>query len=269
MKADNFIENSGGSKKLYTGIGRFQIIAINPSQEELAKIYNSSNVKEPNYEREEGARLDFYLKEVYTDEIMKMAIFVSNKIVKSRDESKTQFLNLAGQSFYYTSVQEIEEKNAMISEDEAWRIFRTEGLREAREGEAKVIDLLKALFNLSNDVQNSLEFDNWNKIANGNVRELRELVDKANQRNRTVCLLCGVKDEKYQDIYTNLFLPHGYREKAEARLWKDASNNFKSFYTTTSSLQEYNPMASPTDAEVEDDSPFNDMGNTSANGSLF
>tara|TARA_R110002072_G_scaffold122468_1_gene257062 strand:+ start:50 stop:562 length:513 start_codon:yes stop_codon:yes gene_type:complete len=101
---------------------------------------------------------------------------------------KNQWLNAIGQSTWSDGNPEYD-----------W--YKMEGLRKALTGEETLINFTKAWANVANG--DEAYFDSIAKIVKGDVAEVKALVGLL-EKNQ-VRLLVGVKDGKYQTVYTKVF----------------------------------------------------------------
>ena len=108
----------------------------------------------------------------------------------SKDGSKSMWTNSRGQ---------ISWSDTDPSAKYDW--YHGEGVRKAYVGEDTLINFIKAWANVSNGGDCYLE--TIDKIVNGDVSELKQLIGALTENK--VRLLMGVKDEKYQTIYTKHF----------------------------------------------------------------
>jgi hypothetical protein len=182
-----------GSIKLWAGITNMEVKAVNPNLAELNAM--GINMKtEPNYSLEMNGRDIF--KVIFwvgnPDLTTKVEFLLENtpKITKNGD--KTQFVNAYGQFAYATNAE------ALTNYD--W--YKHEGVRAAFPNEEKLIGFIKAWANVANGGKVFLE--SMDKIAAGtDLTELKQLVTQL-AANR-VRVLVGVKDGKYQNVYTHYF----------------------------------------------------------------
>ena len=110
-----------------------------------------------------------------------------------RPESRTgkyQWINKFGQTAWGT-----ENPSAQYE----W--FKNEGVRRAYVGEETLIEFMRSWANVGRDGECAI--DNIKDVMSGNVHELKSYVS-ALKENR-VRLLLGVKDDKYQQVYTRFF----------------------------------------------------------------
>lgn len=181
-------EVTGGGVKLYSGLSNFNIIAINPTLEELHGL--GIKVKsEPNYfvefSGEEYFKLTFWIKN--EDLTTRFEILMNSKERVSQS-GKNQWINNIGQSTWSEGAPTYE-----------W--WKGAGERKALTGEETLINLVKAWANVANG--DEVYFETIDKIVRGDVSEMKALVTLL--ANNAVRLLIGVKDGKYQAVYTKVF----------------------------------------------------------------
>jgi len=177
-----------GGIKTFSGLTNVTVKAVNPTMAELHAM--DINVKqEPNYEIEFSGeaynKIVFWL--VNPDGNFKLEILMQNK-AKVSQNGKNQWMNAIGQSTW--------------SEDApAYEWWKKEGERKAYTGEETLINFVKAYANVASG--DEVYFDTMAAIANGDLTELKALV--ANLSTNEVRVLIGVKDSKYQQVYTKYF----------------------------------------------------------------
>ena len=177
-----------GGIKTYSGLTNVKVKAVNPTMAELHAM--DINVKqEPNYtvefSGEEYNKIVFWLANA--DGNFKLEILMQNK-PKVSQNGKFQWMNNIGQSTW--------------SEDApTYDWWKTEGQRKAYTGEETLINFVKAWANVA--AGDEVYFDSMPAIANGTLAEITNLV-KALSTNE-VRVLIGVKDDKYQQVYTKYF----------------------------------------------------------------
>lgn len=177
-----------GGIKVYSGLTNVNIIAVNPTMEELHAL--DINVKqEQSYTVTIGER-----------EFNKVCFWVNNEDGNYKIEfllqpeervsqnGKNEWINSIGQSTWST-------------EEPSYDWWKSEGQRKAYVGEITLMDFIKAWANVASGGQVTL--DTIDNIVRGDVAELKTLVTalKGNQ----VRVLIGVKDGKYQQVYTKYF----------------------------------------------------------------
>jgi len=178
----------GGGIKTYSGLTNVNVIAVNPTMAELHAL--DINVKsEPNYTitmgDQEYNKVVFWLANA--DGNFKLEILMQ-PINRVSQTGKHQWINNVGQTTW--------------SEDApTYEWWKPAGSRKAYRGEDTLIDFVKAWANVAQGGDAS--FDTIQSIVRGDVSEIKALVDalKPNQ----VRVLIGVKDDKYQQVYTKYF----------------------------------------------------------------
>ena len=233
-----------GSIKLWAGITNMEVKAVNPNMAELNAM--GINIKtEPNYSLEMNGRDIF--KVVFwvsnPDLTTKVEFLLENtpKITKNGD--KTQFVNNYGQFAYAT--------DAAALGNYEW--YKQEGVRAAYPNEEKLIGFIKAWANVANGGKVSLE--TMNKIAAGtDLTELKQLV--AQLAANRVRVLVGVKDGKYQNVYTSYF---GRTQKSgDSYFIKHLNGEYSGFNAEfPGDLQwgQFSPQLSVTTADAEPAAP--------------
>jgi hypothetical protein len=256
----NFLENHKEAKiserKLYTGICPVNVIAINPTVDDLKKIYNKDEVNEPQYlsVNEEGrtkCRLDFYIKSDLEDVdlLTKFSIYLEDKEDVSAS-GKKRFINLRTQSMYANSVEEIATNPNLT-----WFDIKT--ARVAKVGEVQLYEMLVRLTNASIEEDSRLELSNLDAMIKGNVSELREINEKV---GKGLKVLLGVKDNQYQDVYNRFFMKKGQtRMDAMVKNATGEYGSFKSDFQDSMTLQEYVVKPMPEDDSVVDNTSSSAM----------
>jgi len=167
-----------GGIKVYSGLTNVKVLAVNPTMAELHAM--DINVKqEPNY------------KVSFSDQDYNKVVFwLANEDGNFRvsQAGKHQWINATGQSTW-------------SEEAPSYEWWKADGQRKAYIGEETLINFVKAWANVANG--DEVSFDTINAIASGDVTEIKELVKVLT--NNEVRVLIGVKDDKYQQVYTKYF----------------------------------------------------------------
>ena len=177
-----------GGIKTYSGLTNVKVITVNPTMAELHAL--NINVKqEPNYTVEFSG--DEYNKIIFwvtnEDGNFKLEILMQNKPRVSQS-GKHQWMNNIGQATW--------------SENEpTYEWWKPEGQRKAYTGEETLINFTKAWANVASG--DEVSYDTMSAIVNGDVTEIKGLIKALNTNE--VRVLIGVKDDKYQQIYTKYF----------------------------------------------------------------
>ena len=188
IKSNASTEEVLGGLKLFSGLTNVNVIAVNPTMAELHAL--DIKVKsEPTYTvnivDKEYNKITFWIQN--EDGSYRFDVLMQNAPRVSQT-GKHQWMNAIGQSTW--------------SEDEpSYDWWKPEGQRKAYVGEETLINFVKAWANVRQG--DEVTFETIANIAKGDVKELRELVGalKGNQ----VRVLVGVKDDKYQSVYSKYF----------------------------------------------------------------
>ena len=226
------VEVTGGIP-LYTGIGAMSVVAVNPTLGEL----NAIGVKmktEPNYQdisfSDDGPtynKLTFWLSNEEHNFTCRMEILVTPGPRQLSKTGKYQWSNSVGQTAWGAE-----------NPADTYEWFRDKGVRRTYQGEDTLIDFIKAWANIPNGGECSL--DTIDAIFKGDVEELTQLVATLKD-NKVRCLL-GVKDGKYQQVYTKCFgRLKPKRNDMFARALNDDYRQFKAEYNEDLELQRYSP----------------------------
>lgn len=219
MKGNDSKEKVVASINRYMGLANLSIIAINPTAEEMQKLLGMEELpKEPQYKDIElkddsstdGKRLANKVRLVlrgknqvkidttFQEETITAMhdIFVSQRPVVS-STGKPKILNGLGVDTW----QDLDTLRA--NERMKW-FTKNEPLYQAREGEVELLKIFREYLNLSS--KDECRFEDFNKIANGDVSELKKYISKWSGNAAT--FLLGVKeveDKEYQTVYTKCF----------------------------------------------------------------
>ena len=189
IKSNSSTEQVAGSGiTLYSGLTNMKVVAVNPSMKELHAM--EIKVKqEPNYSvsfnNEDYNKVVFWLGN--EDTTVKMEILTQPKARVSQS-GKNQWINNVGQSTWSESSPSYE-----------W--WKNEGEHHAFVGEETLINFVKSWANVANG--DEVSFETTKKIANGDVAEIKALVGVLGTNE--VRVLVGVKDDKYQTVYSKHF----------------------------------------------------------------
>ena len=188
IKSNDSTQEVIGGIKTFSGLTNVNVLAVNPTMAELHAM--DINVKqEPNYDvafsDQEFKKITFWLANA--DGNFKLEILVNNTHKESKT-GKFQWINNIGQVTWSTDAPSYD-----------W--WKSEGQRKAYTGEETLINFVKAWANVANG--DDVSFDTISSIVTGDVTEIKALLGalKSNQ----VRVLIGVKDDKYQQVYTKYF----------------------------------------------------------------
>lgn len=191
--------------KLYTGVENFKVVAINPSKEELEKMYGREIKFTPEYvgttkvtdgdgEREvTQVRLDLFLSNEDDSITTKLQFYVADTHHKSAT-GKFKVINSFGRSTWLDP-EDIKSKEPLSHM--TW--YNLDGVKIARRGEVELISSLVNLLNLPinldkvsdlSEAYARIDKNEWAKIFTGDVTLLRNIIAGTNNK---VGVLLGVK----------------------------------------------------------------------------
>ena len=178
----------GSGIKLYSGLSNFSVIAVNPTMAELHAL--NINVKqEPNYSVEFSG-----------EEYFKLCFWIKNGDLSTRLEILTQSVPRISQTGKHQWINNVGQSTWSM-EEPTYDWWKTEGQRKAYTGEETLINFIKAWANVASG--DDVYFDTMDKIVRGDTTELQQLAKTLT--GNEVRLLIGVKDDKYQSVYTKYF----------------------------------------------------------------
>jgi len=181
-------EAVAGGMKLYSGLANFKVIAVNPTLEELHDMGVQFKT-EPNYHVDMNGdnrfKLTLWVKNEELTTRVEILMDANHRIAKS---GKYQWMNNIGQETW---------SDAAPTYD--W--WKPEGQRKAYIGEDTLVNFTKAWANVAGG--DEVYFETIDKIAAGDVSEVKALVEQL--KDNEVRLLLGVKNDKYQNVYTKKF----------------------------------------------------------------
>ena len=132
-----------------------------------------------------------------SDGNFKLEILMQNKPRVSQ-AGKYQWMNAIGQSTW-SNTEPSKELNEEGELKYPW--WKSEGERKAYTGEETLINFTKAWANVASG--DEVSFDSMPAISNGVITEIKHLVEALSTNE--VRVLIGVKDGKYQKVYTKYF----------------------------------------------------------------
>jgi len=231
-----------GGIKLYSGLSNFNVVAVNPTMEQLHAM--DIKVKtEPNYflelNGEDYFKVVFWIKN--DDLTTRLEILMQNKARVSQN-GKNQWINKIGQSTWAEGEPSMD-----------W--WKADGQRHCYVGEETLINFLKAWANVASGDEVTL--DTIDKIVKGDTSELSQLI--AGLKDNQVRLLIGVKDGKYQSVYTKCFgRIKPQRDDIFVRNLNDEYGNFNAEFNTDLQWGTFSPQLGVTtpDANGVEAAPF-------------
>ena len=239
---DSNVEVSGGGVKLYSGLGNFKVIAVNPTMAELHDL-GIMVKQDPNYfvdlNGTEYFKLTFWIKNADLTTRFDILMNGSERVSQT---GKNQWINSIGQSTWSDGEPEYD-----------W--FKKEGLRKALTGEETLINFVKQWANVANG--DEAYFDSIAKIVKGDVTEVKALVKLL--ENNEVRLLIGVKDGKYQTVYTKVFgRVKPQRDDIFVKNLNDDYGTFNAEFDTTLSWGVFTPELAVVTPDADSDNVSED-----------
>lgn len=248
--------NTGSTYTLYTGLVKANIVVFNPTKDGLVALGRNVD-KEQEYKtalsEKEYSKLVPYIRgsASYIDKngdrqnysgLEKIEFLTSMREDIASTGSK-KIINAFGNNSYSKDIETLQANPKM-----SW--FGNEGIRYAYEGEGFTIDMIKAWLKVGRG--NKCSIDNWAKIVNNDVSELKQYVENFKQMSITALYYVqeSIKDGKtnyYQKVY-NRFFTNG--DDTSTAQWVKHFENGQSKinYQNSFDFQIFNPKAdSPTD----------------------
>ena len=278
----------GTSVKRYIGVAPVKILAINPSKQELEKLYNTELEKDPEYvsitevgedkHKVETVRIDFIVNTVpekcdNIDFMSKVSFFIRNEYRYNRDKTKVQVIDKYGRTAWVTIEQAKKREIPMYSNGPA---NLDADYRPVFVGEEDLTNFLKEYPNIPNVmkyvnnkwVMNTNTSDSEARLESiknyfkGDFTELRNAV--ALQPDNKIKVLFGVKttddNRQFQAVFTQMFLRNNVTNYS--RLDKELNERKQAgAYPTTEfqvcELKEYTVEATDFNkVETPNDDPF-------------
>ena len=283
-----------GSFKKYIGVASVFVVGLNPSKEELEKLYGTTLDKDPEYlgETETGPEGNKKkVKQIRVDVIVKtdsskgdvpdmttrVSFYITDSYRYNRDQTKVEVINKYGETTWLP----IENaKNHTIPENLKW--FEAGDFRPAYIGEEELTGFIKTYLNIPNksfkkadgtvqEIPNKADaearLDNIKNYFKGDITELKQALQL--QPNNKLKALFGVKktqdNKEYQTVFTRKFLKNGatdysYLEKELANT--QAAGGYPNCIFEVCPLKEYTveatdfSKAEPQNAPEEEKDPW-------------
>ena len=211
--------------KRYIGVAPVYVLAVNPTKEQLSKIYGRDVEKDPEYVTEKDgvktARIDFILK---TNEtrcngiklITKMSFFIQDAFKYNKEQTKTMVIDLYGRTAWATK-EELKDKSIPMYKSGPANL--APNYRQCYDGEDLLTDFLKTYLQIPNVQKFDSKKNKWvmvetpadsearlDRVADffkGNFKELEDALKM--QPNNQVKVLIGVKttndNRQFQDVF--------------------------------------------------------------------
>lgn len=270
-------ESTEGGFKRYIGVASVKVLALNPTKEELEKLYGRTLENAPEYigEAEVGedkhkvpqVRLDFIVQadpDKYTEAdgsplnfINRVSLFVRNEYRENKDNTKVQVIDKYGRTAW---VSKEDAKNHVIPTYSNGPANIDKDYRPAYYGEEELIKFLIAYLNIPacqrfvdgkwvmNDASklpdSEAMLENIPALLKGDFSELRNIIGY--QPNNKVKVMFGIRtaddNKQYQTVYTRMFLKNNVSDYSRLDADIAAAREAGSYANTefdTSDLHEY------------------------------
>lgn len=205
---DNADEQPAFESSLYTGVGCVNVLAVNPTKEELDKLRGFESKNEPKYTIEKDGEVTQVITFLVrtndnpvnngVDTFGFIKFFVRDKCMLNKDGNKLKVINKYGECAWLPYDK---ESNKVLGVPDNMHWFTPDDVRPCIAGEEELTRFLKNYANTAqkDDAGNKVEcrIDNMNKIASGDVKELKNLIKLT--EGYTVKVLFYV-DKGYQQI---------------------------------------------------------------------
>ena len=270
-------ESTEGGFKRYIGVASVKVLALNPTKEELEKLYGRTLENAPEYigEAEVGedkhkvpqVRLDFIVQadpDKYTEAdgsplnfINRVSLFVRNEYRENKDNTKVQVIDKYVRTAW---VSKEDAKNNVIPTYSNGPANIDKDYRPAYYGEEELIKFLIAYLNIPacqrfvdgkwvmNDASklpdSEAMLENIPALFKGDFSELRNIIGY--QPNNKVKVMFGIRtaddNKQYQTVYTRMFLKNNVSDYSRLDADIAAAREAGSYANTefdTSDLHEY------------------------------
>ena len=214
------------SFKRYTGIGNVNVLAINPTKAELAKLGREVE-EEPVYVTEKDGvktvRVTVYVKPIEIDEILTMSFFIRNQRFASKDKGTFQVIDSYGRTAWVTEEQLKNHDIPVYSNGNAASIANN--YRPAFSGEDNFTQFVKTYLGIPNltayvdgqwvpnpkvtPADCEVRFDHVDRWFNNDIKEAKDAF--AYQPNNTIQVLFGVRTDDQNREFQTFFIDKFFR----------------------------------------------------------
>lgn len=222
-----------GVFKLYSGIGAFNILAVNPSKETLSKIMSRDIEEEPEYKgtTQDGkpyVRIVFYAKTDPTAKvndgistIIPFSFMLQPEVRTGSQSGKIQIIDKYGRTAWGTK-EEVEAKSIPVYSN-GKKANISADYRPACIGEEELVNFMIAWLNIPNPMNYNRDTKEWfdkadmsdsevsldiKALLSGNVKEVADIIPAVAPYAVKACLGVRTTDEgkQYQTFYNKMFL---------------------------------------------------------------
>jgi hypothetical protein len=296
---ENYNETNSGSNdiieyKKYLGVASVNVLCVNPDNAKL-KMYGwnvPDNAEEPQYiftKERNGKpvtstkiRILVQIQDLEDKPIIPLDFWIGPEVTQNADGSKGKIIDNFGRTAWGTrdeirahQIPQYKNGEASISQD----------YRMCHRGEEELIRFIFKYLNItplqvfsrsSNGYENTknpgkFAFDDWQKLCNGNVKELEGYLRL--QPNNQVKVLLGIRtneeNRSYQTFMNNKFLSNGIKPDKNTGEYTAAKNAISKYFeernnsTDTYSAAPVKEWTQTATTDIKDNSGklFDDDGN--------
>jgi hypothetical protein len=262
--------------KRFIGVAPVSVIAVNPTLDELKKIYNSDKIqKSPEYIRETEVNgkkypqilIDFVVKsdaeKCGCDFTTRVGFFITNCFHYNKDNTKVEVINKYGET---TWIPVDVAKTGSIPENQKW----FEGpYRPVYQGEEQLTQFIKAFLgipvksykNAKGEVVEiekksdaECQFEDVQKFFKGDITEIKNAIAMA--PDHKVKVMFGVKtaadNNQYQAAYTHMFLKNNINPDKSTHIYtkldkdcvdRQAAGSYQNTEFSAAPVREYDVTA--------------------------
>lgn len=240
--------NETAEFKQYLGFANCNILAVNPTKEELEKILGTEIHKDIEYlstKEYDGvayatSRISFYVKPKSTEDIpvMNVSFMIQDRYVFNKDKTKVQVIDKYGRTAWVTVEDSKEHKIPLDKNGNKLRIDAD--YRPCYVGEDNLTKFIKAYMKIPNtEVFNPetqkyeerkdldmclIRLDNMVDLIKGNVKEIKDAVLCDEAKDKLVKVMFAVKMDAqgrlFQSFYPEEFLPGDASKRIQDNMYK-------------------------------------------------
>ena len=214
------------SFKRYTGIGNVNVLAINPTKAELAKLGREVE-EEPVYVTEKDGvksiRVTLYVKPIEIEEILTISFFIRNQRFVSKEKGTFQVIDSYGRTAWVTEEQLKNHDIPVSSNGNAINIANN--YRPTFSGEDNFTQFMKAYLGIPNltayvngqwvpnpkatPADCEVRFDHIDRWFNNDIKEIKDAF--AYQPSNTAQVLFGMRTDDQNREFQTFFIDKFYR----------------------------------------------------------
>jgi len=214
------------SFKRYTGIGNVNVLAVNPTKAELAKLGREVD-EEPVYVTEKDGvksiRVTLYVKPIEIDEILTISFFIRNQRFVSKEKGTFQAIDSYARTAWVTHEQLKNHDIPVYSNGNVASIANN--YRPAFSGEDNFTQFVKTYLGIPNltvyvngqwvpnpkatPADCEVRFDHIDRWFNNDTKEAKDAF--AYQPNNTIQVLFGVRTDDQNREFQTFFIDKFYR----------------------------------------------------------